>query len=108
MQSCTRQHKFYCGIDLHARKMYVCILDVGGNTRVHQNIKTDPETFLHIITPFLENIMVYVEPFLQNLIQDHGLRFPFFILKTILLFFYVDKKKTPKNMVLVFFVKPHF
>jgi hypothetical protein len=26
MQCYTRQHKFYCGIDLHARKMYVCIL----------------------------------------------------------------------------------
>ncbi len=23
----TKQHKFYCGIDLHTKKMYVCILD---------------------------------------------------------------------------------
>jgi len=23
----TKQHKFYCGIDLHTKKMFVCILD---------------------------------------------------------------------------------
>jgi hypothetical protein len=26
----TQQHKHYCGIDLHARSMYVCILDQTG------------------------------------------------------------------------------
>ncbi len=61
MQFYTKQHKFYCGIDLHARKMFVCILDAGGNIRAHQNIKTDPEAFLRIITPFREDIVVTVE-----------------------------------------------
>ena len=23
-------HSFYCGVDLHARTMYLCILDAGG------------------------------------------------------------------------------
>src|SRR3990172_7536921 len=57
----TKQHKFYCGIDLHTKKMYVCILDAGGNIRVHQNIETDPDAFLRIITPFREDIVVTVE-----------------------------------------------
>jgi transposase len=57
----TKQHKFYCGIDLHTKKMYVCILDAGGNIRVHQNIDTDPEAFLRIITPFREDVVVTVE-----------------------------------------------
>jgi hypothetical protein len=57
----NQQHKFYCGIDPHARKMYVCILDQKGNTRVHQNLKTDPETLLDFIFPFLEDIMIGVE-----------------------------------------------
>lgn len=61
MQFYTGQHKFYCGIDLHARKIYVCILDAGGNIRVHQNIKTDPDAFLRIITPFREDIVVTAE-----------------------------------------------
>ena len=57
----AKQHKFYCGIDLHTKKMYVCILDAGGNIRVHQNIETDPDAFLRIITPFREDIVVTVE-----------------------------------------------
>ena len=30
MRFYTNQHPFYCGIDLHARTMYVCILDQSG------------------------------------------------------------------------------
>ena len=26
----SQQHAFYCGIDLHARTMYICILDATG------------------------------------------------------------------------------
>ena len=26
MRFYTKQHKHYCGIDLHARSMYICIL----------------------------------------------------------------------------------
>src|SRR5215510_10060791 len=34
----TQQHKHYCGIDLHARAMYVCILDQHGTKLVHKNL----------------------------------------------------------------------
>jgi hypothetical protein len=57
----TKQHKFYCGIDLHIKRMFVCIIDAGGNVRVHQNIDTDPQGFLRIIAPFREDIVVAVE-----------------------------------------------
>ena len=30
MRFYTRQHKHYCGIDLHARTIYLCILDQAG------------------------------------------------------------------------------
>jgi len=56
-----KQHKYYCGIDLHARKMYVCILTKRGKTKVHKNIKTDPELFIDLITPFLDDVVVGVE-----------------------------------------------
>jgi hypothetical protein len=32
MRFYTTQHPFYCGIDLHARTMYVCILNQAGDT----------------------------------------------------------------------------
>jgi transposase len=61
MRFYTQQHKFYCGIDLHTKNMFVCILDAGGNVRVHQNIHTNQEAFLHVIAPFREDIVVAVE-----------------------------------------------
>ena len=33
MRFYTKQHPFYCGIDLHARTMYVCILNQDGEIR---------------------------------------------------------------------------
>jgi predicted NBD/HSP70 family sugar kinase len=61
MRFYNQQHKYYCGIDLHARKMYVCILDQKGKTKVHQNIKTDPELFFELIFPYLDDVVVGVE-----------------------------------------------
>ncbi len=61
MRFYNKQHKFYCGIDLHARKMYVCILDQNGKTKVHQNLKTDPELLFDTLFPYLENVVVAVE-----------------------------------------------
>lgn len=31
------KHRFYCGIDLHARSMYLCILDQAGNIQRHRS-----------------------------------------------------------------------
>lgn len=61
MRFYTKQHKYYCGIDLHTKKMYVCILDAGGEVVLHRNIKTDREAFLNVIKPFREDIVVAVE-----------------------------------------------
>src|ERR1043166_1055185 len=41
----TQQHKHYCGIDLHAKAMYVCVLDQSGRKLVHKNLPTTPEAF---------------------------------------------------------------
>jgi hypothetical protein len=58
MRFYTRQHKHYCGIDLHARAMYVCILDQSGTILVHKNLPTTPEAFLRIIAPYREDLVV--------------------------------------------------
>ncbi len=52
MRFYTKMHKFYCGIDLHARSMYLCILDQEGNTLVHRNMPTHGDRFLKIIIPY--------------------------------------------------------
>jgi transposase len=57
----TKQHNAYCGIDLHARSMYVCILNQAGDILVHRHMKASPETFLKTLTPYREDIVVAVE-----------------------------------------------
>ena len=54
-------HKHYCGIDLHARTMYVCILDREGAVLLHQNLPCDRERFLWAIRPYREDLVVAVE-----------------------------------------------
>jgi len=61
MKFYTKQHKYYCGIDLHTKKMYLCILDENGDVKLHKNINTESETFLSAIAPFREDIVVAVE-----------------------------------------------
>src|SRR5437016_9643703 len=61
MRFYTQQHKHYCGIDLHARAMYVCILDQHGAKLVHNNLPTTPEAFLRTVAPYRDDLVVAVE-----------------------------------------------
>ena len=33
------QHRHYCGVDLHTKRMYLCILDHQGNKLLHRNVR---------------------------------------------------------------------
>jgi len=61
MRFYTNQHRYYCGIDLHARSMYVCVLDPQGQILLHRNMPCAPESFLKAIAPYREDIAVAVE-----------------------------------------------
>lgn len=61
MRYYVKQHKYYCGIDLHSKEMYVCVLDNAGEVLVHRNIKSNPEEFLKAIKPYREDVAVAVE-----------------------------------------------
>jgi len=61
MRFYTKQHQYYCGIDLHARTMYLCVLDREGNALVNKNMKTEPNRLLKIIAPYREDIVIAVE-----------------------------------------------
>jgi transposase len=61
MRFYLQQHKYFCGIDLHARKMYVCIIDHENKVKVHENIKTDPNDFIKLIEPYKKEMVVGVE-----------------------------------------------
>ncbi|PYO54979.1 MAG: hypothetical protein DMD83_21260 [Candidatus Rokuibacteriota bacterium] len=61
MRFYTAQHQYYGGIDLHARRMYICVLDAEGKVRVHRNGPATPEHFLNVIAPYRESLVVAVE-----------------------------------------------
>ncbi len=61
MKFYTRQHNFYCGIDLHTKKMYICIMNRDGEIVYHKNMIADPVHLQQAIAPFLNDIVICVE-----------------------------------------------
>lgn len=80
MKFYNHQHPFYCGIDLHTRLLYVCILDDQGNTLVHQKISNDSNALLELLKPYQGNIVVGVECmhcwyWVSDLCEEHAIDF---------------------------------
>jgi hypothetical protein len=57
----TNPHQFYCGIDLHARSIYVCSVHRDGEILMHRNMKAAPEPFLQAIAPYRDGLVVAVK-----------------------------------------------
>lgn len=55
------QHQYYCGVDLHARSMYLCILDANGTIVLHRKIPADRQAFLRAVAPYREGLAVCAE-----------------------------------------------
>jgi transposase len=55
------QHRFYAGIDLHARFMHVCVLDAASNVVYDHNLPCHFETLLQAIAPFRDDIVLGAE-----------------------------------------------
>ncbi len=58
MRFYNTSHQYYCGIDLHTKMTYVCILNDLGEICLHKNIPTQPRWFLRLIEPYQENLVV--------------------------------------------------
>jgi transposase len=61
MRFYTKPHQFSCGIDLHARTMYLGILNQDGEIVLHRNMKAAPEPFLRAVAPYRDGLVVAVE-----------------------------------------------
>lgn len=61
MRFYTQSRQYYCGIDLHTRWMYICILSQTGEIVYHKNLPASEESFLKAVAPFLEGLVVGVE-----------------------------------------------
>ena len=61
MRFYINHHQFYCGIALHARSMYVCILSHDGEILLHRHMNAAPEPCLKAVAPSREGLVVAVE-----------------------------------------------
>jgi transposase len=62
MKYYTSTTEFNCGIDLHARQMYACVMDRQGKKLVHTNIKgNDFGYFLKRVEPYRQDLTVVCE-----------------------------------------------
>jgi hypothetical protein len=53
--------QYYCGVDLHANLIYICVLRKSGKVVLHQEITTEFPQFLKVIKPYLSSIAVCAE-----------------------------------------------
>ena len=80
MRFYTKQHRHHCGIDLHARSMYLCIMDQHAEVLLHRNMRATPEAFLKAVAPYREDLVVAVECmftwyWLADLCEAEGIAF---------------------------------
>ena len=81
MKYYTSTTEFNCGIDLHARQMYVCVMDRQGKKLVHTNVRdNDFNFFLKLVEPYQHSLTVCCECmfgwyWLADACQDAGLTF---------------------------------
>ena len=61
MRVYNQPHGFYCGIDLHARSLFVHVLDHTGCTRLEQDIPASPQVFLDAVKPYRDGLVVGCE-----------------------------------------------
>jgi transposase len=72
--------RFYAGVDLHARSLYLVVLDTDGQTRYGRNLPAQPEPFLRAVAPFRDGLLVAcacVHPWygLADTCRDHQIAF---------------------------------
>src|SRR5262245_12675725 len=70
--------RFYAGVDLHARSLFLCVLDRDGHELFARNLPAAPEPFLQAVQPFRDGLVVGCEGvhcwyWLADACRDHGL-----------------------------------
>jgi hypothetical protein len=80
MRFYNQPYRFYAGIDLHARSMYVCVLDQHGAVVLHRNLDATPTALLAALAPFRDGLVVGCECmfawyWLADLCAEHDIPF---------------------------------
>jgi len=60
MRFYTKQHRFFCGIDLHARLLAICIVNEAGTVVLQKQITDDKQQLREVLAPFRPDVVVAV------------------------------------------------
>ena len=61
MRFLTQSAASYVGVDLHARTLFLCVLDHAGTVKLSRNLPAKPEHFLNALEPFRPDLLVGCE-----------------------------------------------
>lgn len=61
MRFYNQPHEFYCGVDLHARTLYLCVFDHAGEKRLHREVPSDPAALLAALAPYRAGLVLACE-----------------------------------------------
>ena len=80
MRFYNQPHRYYCGIDLHARSMFTHILDHEGQTVFAKDLPAGPDDFRAAVAPYRQGIVVGCECmfawyWLADLCEDESMPF---------------------------------
>ena len=80
MRFYTQQHRFYCGIDLHAKTLSLCVLDEAGRVAARATVAASPRAVLEALAPYRGGLAVACECmfawyWLADLCADEGIPF---------------------------------
>lgn len=80
MQYYTERHRHTCGVDLHGRNLYLCVLDPDREIVLHRRVDCDEGKLLRALTPYREDLVIGVECmfkwyWLADICDEHGIPF---------------------------------
>ena len=61
MRFYTGQHRFYCGVDIHARTLALCVLDDQGRVAARATVAASPQAVLDALAPYRDGLVVGCE-----------------------------------------------
>ena len=61
MRFYNQQHRFYCGIDLHARTLALSVLDATGQVVARLTVSAAPQAVLDALAPYRQDVALACE-----------------------------------------------
>jgi transposase len=80
MRFYTGQHRFYCGVDIHARTLALCVLDAEGQVALRATVAASPQAVLDALAPYRDGLALACECmfawyWLADLCAEQGIPF---------------------------------